>query len=348
MAPAGEHFAIHGILVTYRRPQQLVASLTAVASQTRPFDRFVVVDNSPSPDGERAVRDLVPDAEYVAATENLGPAGGIAVGMRSILAHAGDNDWVMTLDDDDPLPEPGTVAMLADFAAESRASNPATGGVGLQGTRFDQRVGRILRVPDRDLHGAVPVDCIAGNLCPLYAVRALRSVGTPRAELFFGLEELEFGLRLGRAGYSLYAHGPSWYEGRVRGGRLGVRIAPTRSLSEPTWRRYYSLRNLVWILRAIGRPRSALRVTAIAGVAKPLANLPVQPRAAYCHLRLNLAACRDGWMNRMGRTVEPAGSASESRAVGRQSRWMCRTRSPGGGPVTCETRARRSPDGDPQ
>jgi len=311
VAAAGEHLEIHGVLVTYRRRQQLVASLMAVVSQTRAFDRFVVVDNSPSTDNERAVRDLVPEAEYVAAPENLGPAGGIAVGMRHVLAHAGDDDWVMTLDDDDPLPEPGAVAMLADFAADSRASDPATGGVGLQGTRFDRRVGRIVRVPDDDIHGAVPVDCIAGNLCPLYAVRALRSVGTPRAELFFGLEELEFGLRLRRAGYSLYGHGPSWYEGRVRGGRLGIRIAPTRSLTEPTWRRYYSLRNLVWILRAIGRPRSALRVTVIAGVAKPVANLPVHPRAAYRHLRLNLAACRDGWMNRMGRTVEPTASPSE-------------------------------------
>ncbi|MGH9031946.1 MAG: glycosyltransferase [Acidimicrobiia bacterium] len=294
--------------MTYRRRQPLVASLTAVASQTRRFDHFVVVDNSPSTDNERAVRGVVPGAEYVAAPENLGPAGGIAVGIRHVLTHAGDDDWVMTLDDDDPLPEPGAIAMLTDFAAESRARDPVTGGVGLTGTRFDRRRGRILRVPDDELHGAVPVDCIAGNQCPLYAVRALRSVGPPRSELFFGLEELELGLRLRDAGYSLYGHGPTWCEGRARSGRLGMRLEPARTLAEPTWRRYYSLRNLVWILREIRQFRAALRVTIATGVAKPLANLPVQPRAALQHLRLNLAACRDAWTNRMGRTVEPAAS----------------------------------------
>jgi glycosyltransferase involved in cell wall biosynthesis len=311
MPATDEPSAVYGVLVTYRRPAQLTASLTAAAAQTRPFDRLVVVDNSPDAENERAVRDLVRGSEYVAAPENLGPAGGIALGMRRVLADASDRDWVMTLDDDDPLPEPGTVAMLAAFAAESQARDPATGGVGRTGARFDRRVGRIVRVPDDELHGAVPVDCIGGNQCPLYSVRVLRAVGPPRTELFFGLEELELGLRLHDAGYSLYAHGPTWHDGREQGGRLLLQPSPARSLGDATWRRYYSLRNLVWILRAIDRPRSALRVTAVAGMAKPLANLPVNPRAAYGHLRLNLAACRDAWTNRMGRTVEPAAPATE-------------------------------------
>jgi rhamnopyranosyl-N-acetylglucosaminyl-diphospho-decaprenol beta-1,3/1,4-galactofuranosyltransferase len=306
VAVGGRNFAVHGVLVTYRRPQPLVASLTAIASQTRPFDRLIVVDNGPCAENERAVHDLVPAAEYVAAPDNLGPAGGIAVGMRRVLAHAGDDDWVMTLDDDDPLPEPGATAMLTDFAAESRARDPATGGVGRSGTRFNRRLGRIVRVPDDELRGAVPVDCIAGNQHPLYAVRALRAVGPPRAELFFGLEELEFGVRLRDAGYALYGHGPTWYDGRDREGRLGARLEPAHSLADATWRRYYSLRNLVWILRELGQPRSALRVTLVTGVAKPVANLAVDPRSALRHLGLNLAACRDAWTNRMGRTVDPS------------------------------------------
>jgi glycosyltransferase involved in cell wall biosynthesis len=296
---------IYGVLVTFRRPGQLAASLAALAGQTRSLDGLVVVDNSPDPANERAVRDRVPAAEYVPARENLGPAGGIALGMRRVFEIADDRDWIMTLDDDDPPSDAGVFAMLADFAAESSARDPVTGGVGLSGTRFDRRTGRILRVPDPELHGAVPVDCIAGNQCPLYSVAAVRVVGPPRPELFFGLEELEFGLRLRDAGYSLYGHGPTWYEGRARGGRLGAQLAPARSVGEPTWRRYYSLRNLVWILCAIGRRRSAMRVAVLTGLAKPIANLPRRPRVAVRHLRLNWAACRDALTGRMGRTVEP-------------------------------------------
>jgi rhamnopyranosyl-N-acetylglucosaminyl-diphospho-decaprenol beta-1,3/1,4-galactofuranosyltransferase len=300
-----DHARVHGVLVTFRRPEQLASSLSALAGQTRPLDELVVVDNSPDPENERAVRERVPAAEYVPASENLGPAGGIALGMRRVLEIADDRDWIMTLDDDDPPPDSEVFAMLADFAAESCGSDPATGGVGLSGTRFDRRSGRIVRVPNSELHGAVPVDCIAGNQCPLYSVAAVRAVGPLRPELFFGLEELEFGLRLRDAGYSLYGHGPSWYEGRAAGGRLGAHLAPARSLGEPTWRRYYSLRNLVWILRAIGRRRSAMRVAVLTGLGKPIANLPRRPRAAVRHLRLNWAACRDAWTGRMGRTVEP-------------------------------------------
>lgn len=282
-----------------------MVSLTAIAEQTRQLDSLVVVDNSPTAENEHVVRGHVPGAHYIPTPENLGPAGGIAAGMRRVLGDAGDRDWIMTLDDDDPPADAGVVAMLTEFAVESGARDPTTGGVGLSGTRFDRRMGRIVRVPDAELQGAVPVDCIAGNQCPLYAVAAVRAVGPLRPELFFGLEELEYGLRLRDAGYSLYGHGPTWYEGRMRGGRLGARPEPARSLAEPTWRRYYSLRNLVWILRETGRTRAALRITFVNGLAKPVANLPVQPRAALRHLRLNLAACRDAWTNRMGRTIEP-------------------------------------------
>lgn len=305
MTNAPNDVRVHGVLVTHRRPAQLAASLTALAGQTRRLDGLVVVDNCPTAENERVVRERVPGAEYVAARENLGPAGGIGVGMRRVLGNLDERDWIMTLDDDDPPAHAGVVAMLADFALESRGLDPATGAVGLSGTRFDRRAGRIVRVPDAELQGAVPVDCIAGNQCPLYSVGAVRAVGPPRPELFFGLEELEYGLRLRDAGYSLYGHGPTWYDGRAREGRLGARLEPARSLAEPTWRRYYSLRNLVWILREIEQPRSALQVTIVTGVAKPVANLAVRPRAALQHLRLSLAACRDAWTSRMGRTIEP-------------------------------------------
>jgi hypothetical protein len=43
----------------------------------------------------------------------------------------------------------------------------------------------------------------------------------------------------------------------------------------------------------------------VRGIGKPLANVFVHPRAALGHLRLNLKAARDGWVGRMGRTVEP-------------------------------------------
>ena len=296
---------VYGVLVTYRRPTHLRTSLAAIAGQDRAPDGLIVVDNSPEPANEHAVVSSMAGAHYVPASENLGPAGGIAEGMGRILETAAARDWIVVFDDDDPPNDARMLSTLAGFAQERSERDPATGGVGLSGVRFDRRKGRVVRVPDDELHGAVSVDCFGGNQFPLFSVRAIRRAGPPRRDLFFGLEELEFGLRLRDAGYSLYGHGAMWHEGRASQGRLGTRLTPKLSVDEPTWRRYYSLRNLILILRSIGRTRTAIRVTVVAGAAKPLANLPIHPRHAVRNLLLNWRACRDAWTGRTGRTVEP-------------------------------------------
>lgn len=293
-----------GVLVTYRRPTELEAILTTVAAQDRPFDRLVVVDNDPSDAACRTVAARVPGAEYVPAPENLGPAGGIALGMSRLLEDADDTDWVATLDDDDP-PDPSTYGALLEFATTIRGSDPSTGAVGVAGIRLDRRRGRYLRVPDHELVGAVVVDSIGGNKWPVYSVAAIRSVGVFRSDLFFGHEELEFGLRLGEAGFTLYADGPLWAELRRVEVEERTDIQPSLAVAPPGWRRYYSLRNLVRVLADHGAVVGAVYVSVVAGVGKPVVNLAVRPGVAWQNLRWNVRALRDAWSGRLGRTVEP-------------------------------------------
>jgi glycosyltransferase involved in cell wall biosynthesis len=296
---------LFGVLVTFRRPEDLAGTLRACAGQSRTLDGLVVVDNDPTPLTQGTVERLAPEAEYLPAAENLGPAGGIAWGMQRILERADDGDWVVVLDDDDPPPRPTVFEELAGFAAESSRAVPATAAVGMNGARFDRARGRLVRVPDEELRGRVEVDFFGGNQCPLYSVRALRAVGVARRDLFFGFDDLELGVRLRDAGYALYAPGRMWRDARTAWGGLGARPRPRLLLTEPSWRRYYSLRNLVVILRGCGSPWAAVRVSLVVAVLKPVANLPFRPRVAWRTLVLGSRACRDGWMGRMGRTVEP-------------------------------------------
>ena len=293
-----------GVLVTYRRPAELAAMLATVAAQDRPFDRLVVVDNDPSETARRAVAERLPAAEYVSAPENLGPAGGIALGMGRLLEGADDADWVATLDDDDP-PDPATFGALLEFATAVRSVDPSTAAVGVAGIRLDRRRGRYLRVPDRELDGPVVVDSIGGNKWPVYSVAAVRAVGVFRSDLFFGHEELEFGLRLGGAGYTLYANGPLWADLRRVEAEERADIQPSLTVAPPGWRRYYSLRNLVRVLADHGALTGAVYVSVVAGVGKPVANLVVRPGVAWQNLRWNVRALRDAWSGRLGRTVEP-------------------------------------------
>jgi hypothetical protein len=211
---------------------------------------------------------------------------------------------MVCLDDDEP-PSGGELRAVVSFAKHMVARDPATGAVGAAGGRFDPRRGLVVRVPDVELIGFVPVDSIGGGQLPVYRVKAIRDVGTFSRDLFFGFEELDLGMRLRENGYSLYADGVLWRERRERAGRLGLHPRPSRVVGRVTWRRYYSVRNLIYILREHGWGSTALRVTLVRGVAKPLVNVPASPRAAIRHLLLNSRAARDAWTSRMGRTVEP-------------------------------------------
>jgi hypothetical protein len=102
-----------------------------------------------------------------------------------------------------------------------------------------------------------------------------------------------------------------WLQLRGKWGHTGKVARPRVGLPEPTWRRYYSLRNTIHILRTFGGTAAAVRVTALQGLAKPLANMATSPRRAWPHLKLNLRACRDGWTGRLGRTLDPEVRALE-------------------------------------
>ena len=302
--------ALHGVLVTYRRPGALAEMLVRLGDQERRLDTLVVVDNDPDESARAAVAAFAgqPTApgrvDYLPAGANTGPAGGIALGMRSALDHATDDDWVVSLDDDDPPPSVDVFAELERLGRDLRAGGERVGGVGIVGGRFSPDRARAVRVPDAELGGTVRCDWIGGNQFPFYAVGALREVGVFDERLFFGFDDLDFGLRLGAAGYGVFAHGELWHRERTRAGRLGVTPQPSVGLEDPSWRRYYSTRNMIYILRNQGHPRGVARLVA-RSVAKPLVNLPRHPRVAARNLALNTRAIADAFRGRMGLTVSP-------------------------------------------
>jgi glycosyltransferase involved in cell wall biosynthesis len=303
-----------GILPTFRRTDMVAATLARLREQSRPLDHLIVVDNEGSARTEAVVRASEGSIDYLDPGGNKGFAGGVAAGMRRALSTAADRDWLVLIDDDDP-PRFGTaLESLSTFARRMRAEDHRTAAVGISGGWFDWRRGRMLRVPDQELTGPVSVDHVAGNNLPCFLVAAVREVGVFSNDLFFGYSELEYGLRLWTRGHTLYAHGDLWLESRRQADRLNHVFKPSGRLGDLSWRNYYSLRNLIYILRRFGHPGTAARVTAVHGYAKPLANLPLAPRDAIRHLRLNTRASFDGWSGRMGRRMEPDGGVRPGKA----------------------------------
>jgi GT2 family glycosyltransferase len=323
---AGTSARISGVLVTYQRAGDLRRSLERLAEQERSLDLLILVDNAPTPESEASVawyRAQGLSLDYLPQECNIGNAGAYTLGIDQILTDAGDDDWIVLLDDDDPPgdhaePEPTRVFLrLVAFAETMRALDPHLAAVGFGGTRFDWKRGRSVRVPDEDLAGPVKVDYIGNNHFPFYLVAAVRAVGTWDRSIFFGFGELEYGLRFRSEGWSLYADGTTWRQLRATLGRLGHEARPSAELNKLTWRRYYTMRNLVYILRRHGRSTTAVRVALARGLVKPLVNLPRHPGEALDHLRLNWMACHDGWTATMGRRGDPASTPTADELRGR-------------------------------
>ena len=296
----------HGVLVTYRRPDALSDTLKTLAEQGG-LDSLIVVDNA----AEEAIQTLVeqrrhlfPSMTYIPSKDNGGPAGGVALGMKMLLPVIADGDWVTVLDDDDPPRHPTTLLDMKRLAAAFSA-DPKVGAVGLVGARFHGRKGRTVRLGDEELHGVVDVDYVGGGHFPCFKAKVLQNIGVYNAQMFFGFEELEYGLRLKGAGYRFVVDGTLMLRERAATGRLGrTVIRDIRSTSSP-WRDYYSLRNRIYILKHHGHPMAALWVAASVGLVKPM----LRRRDADAHLRRGLQrrAVVDGWCGRLGRTVEPNG-----------------------------------------
>ncbi len=298
-APARQSF---GILVTFQRRDLLRDHLDRLARQTLPLDTLLVVDNAGDESicsiAEAAAGRAANHVEYLALPGNPGPAGGFTAGIAHLGDRMSDDDIVVLLDDNDPPWSDKTFAILRDVFDRVDAETPNLGVVGAWGASL--RFGGRLRSADGDVPELV--DYVAGGGCPHYKAGAARTVGGPTPELFFGFEELDFGLALQRAGYSV------WSSGRAPELKMASSIGRKRiglSVERPTWRRYYSLRNLIAVLRRDGRGLDALVVSLVAGIAKPVLNLVVSPRVAMSNLRLNTLALRHAWTGRLGKQIDP-------------------------------------------
>jgi hypothetical protein len=294
--------ALHAVVVTYCRPVQLGSTLAAIAAQTRPVDSIVVVDNDPI-ESARPVSARVEGLTYLAADDNLGPAGGIALGMREVLATAAENDVVILIDDDDPPPHPDTFERLLCALESARRQGRRCAGVALAGARYRPTRGDFVRVPDSELSTLVRVDYLGGGQCPIYVVGALRSISGSDPGLFFGLDDADMGLQLRAAGWELLVPGDLWIEMREANGRLGIATSPHTDTALAPWRQYYSSRNAVHLAKRYGT-RRALLETALRGLTLTPVNRWFR-QGSRSSARAAVAGTVAGLRGELGRVVDP-------------------------------------------
>lgn len=284
-----------GVICTYQRPDALEHLLDVLAQQVRLPQVVVVVDNG----SDTQVAELCAshalarhlDLRYLDPGTNSGPAGAFRLGIEHLLTELGPDDLIALFDDDDPPPRHDTLADLYRLAI-AQLADPMFAGIGLRGGQMRRRLGIVRPVP----RGTVPplqvTDHLHGGFQPIYRVSACREVRPFDPDLFWGCEELEFGTRLTRAGWHLYAAAEVW--ARCRPSAPKRRRRPLQ-LHDPAWRDYYRHRNLLVVLRRDGDLFALCFTIGVRLLAKPILLAFRSPSLAARNLRWNYRAVSDSY-----------------------------------------------------
>jgi dTDP-4-dehydrorhamnose reductase len=236
------------VIPTFKRTKLLLECLASLFAQTVPVSRIVLVDNAGGTDGAMAaVREAWPGhpaIEIHSMERNLGASGGFHAAVGFALA--GRCDWVWFTDDDSE-PEPDALEKL--LAAEARLRGEGKNPVALSSVKYDME-GRIqtphnghfswrqIPLPANRCRGIVELD-YAAFTGVLANRRAIESQGNVRAEYFIWGDDLEFCLRLGKAG-GIYLVADSRVLHKDYVGDPDSRLALGNF-----WRYYFGMRNWV-------------------------------------------------------------------------------------------------------
>lgn len=241
---------IVAVVVTRNRPQLLAQALNALLTQTRPPSGIIVVDNASGLETQQLLA-THNDVKVHRLEENVGGAGGFAIGIESALADGADWIWLL---DDDAIARPDALAHLANAIAEAKSS---TGAICSAVWEFGKLAVQHRRYFDPTTLAERPVTlaayrrrCVSVDTASfvsfLLNARAAVQVGLPKREFFLGYDDTEYSLRLRRQGWHLQLVPASEVDhmrsqqGRLRHGPFSIK-------------HYYNLRNQLAVLRYYGR-----------------------------------------------------------------------------------------------
>lgn len=296
---------VHVVVVTYNRKTLLERCLDALLSQTRAPDAILVVDNA-STDGTRELLAAHAQAErstirVLTLPENRGGAGGFEAGLREAVARGAEYTWVM---DDDALPERDALEKLLHHAADD---GNLYGSVPTAGDRLAWRLTRtdVRKEPARTLHDIrTAPDLASVQFLPflglLVSSALIKRIGLPEGDFFLAADDVEFCMRARRAGGKVIAVKDSRLQHPAADAYF-LRLPFKRlwCLRLPPWKRYYDVRNRLFIARR--HYGLGLYYKTIPGSVLRLIGTLLYEKGRYRQLRAFYAGMADGLRGRGGR-----------------------------------------------
>jgi len=239
---------------------------------------IIVIDNGSRDGSVEALRAALPEQRLIALPENLGYAGGNNVGLRLALAEGADlvlilnNDTLVAPDFLPPLllALDETPRAAAVCAAIHRADKPEMLNVAYSEVRFGERNAVKLKgvnaLPGEGFMRRREVEAVVG-CCLLIRSAALREAGLLDEAYFAYHEDIDWSLRVRRAGWTLL-YEPFSRVYHATSGSTTLAVLPDRAgglelglpNAEPVpfnpKRAYLGARNLVRLVKAHTEPRT--------------------------------------------------------------------------------------------
>lgn len=233
-------------VMTYNRSAILPDTVQKLKQQTFPPEYILIVDNSDNDLTEQLIQSFNDSSiGYYKVGYNSGPAGAAYYGLKT-LAEAG-YEWIYWGDDDDPPRTNNTFESLLQHVPKMQHN---VGQIGFVGHRFNIHTGKVVKTTNDEIKdsGLLEVDTISGGMCKIVRSDVVKNGVLPDKTLFFGFEELDFDLRLKQAGYISVVDKELFYSERKKAGKLQPNSSASTNQLKASWREYYSIRNLLFIL----------------------------------------------------------------------------------------------------
>jgi len=294
--------SIVAVIVTYNRLNLLKACIDAVRSQTYKSEEIIVVNNG-STDGTTEWLNSQTDV-LVVHQENLGGAGGFYTGIKT--AHEKGHDWIWVMDDDaEPqihcLEKLVNVGLDGNYTYVPVSVDPITKKLCWPTLVIHKNSGTTETIEELSQLREQTLETDKSNLLgTLFYRQVFELAGYPNPDLFIRGDEIEFDLRVQKAGFrALLVKDAIIYHPTPKN-VIPIIFLGMKIYSEPGWKTFYHLRNKIYIQAYVKRDlKKALLVSVF------FLGILLFEDQKLKRIQLYIRAIKDGFGGKLGKTIIP-------------------------------------------
>jgi len=197
---------VAAVVLTYNRLHLLKECIAALKGQTMPPRTIVVIDNGSGEDTKEWLAQQT-GITLITLKENVGPAAGIKLGLKTAYEHGYQWMWVM---DDDGLPH--TMALEKMLTAKPGF----VGAINSIVLDKDDKKTLAFKLHNYKTLDDITTSFVEDEIMPwngtLFHREIIQKVGYPREELFLWGEEMEYYFRIKSiGGFPMFSVRDSWH-----------------------------------------------------------------------------------------------------------------------------------------